>query len=106
MSEFKITSENFDDEVLASALPVLLDFYASWCGPCKMLSPIIEEIANKYEGRVRVGKIDVDEQNALAEKFGVMSIPTLITFKSGEVVDISVGFKPKKVITDMIDKLL
>ena len=106
MSEFKITSENFDDEVLASALPVLLDFYANWCGPCKMLSPIIEEIANKYKGRVRVGKIDVDEQNALAEKFGVMSIPTLITFKSGEVVDISVGFKPEKVITDMIDKLL
>lgn len=106
MSEFKITSENFDDDVLASALPVLLDFYASWCGPCKMLSPIIEEIANEYEGKVRVGKIDVDEQNAIAEKFGVMSIPTLITFKNGEVVDISVGFKPKKVITDMIDKLL
>lgn len=106
MSEFKITSENFDNEVLASALPVLLDFYANWCGPCKMLSPIIEEIAYEYKGRVRVGKIDVDEQNALAEKFGVMSIPTLITFKSGEVVDISVGFKPKKVITDMIDKLL
>lgn len=90
-----ITKENFDEVVLKSELPVLVDFWATWCGPCKMLTPIIEELATELEGKAVVGKINVDEQGELAMKFGVMSIPTLMVFKNGELVKKSVGFMPK-----------
>ena len=83
MSVVTITSDNFDEEVIKSEKPVLIDFWASWCGPCKMVSPIIDEVANEVINSVKVGKVNVDEQTELATKFGIMSIPTLIVFKNG-----------------------
>lgn len=103
MAEIKITKDNFDLEVLASDIPVLVDFWATWCGPCQMLSPIIEEIAAEYEGRIKVGKINVDEEGELAMAFRVMSIPTLMLFKDGEAVDTMVGFRSKADIVKMFD---
>ena len=84
MAEIIITEENFENEVLNSDKPVLVDFWAQWCGPCRMLGPIIEEIANDYEGKVKVGKVNVDEQPNLASKYGIASIPTVIVFKNGK----------------------
>ena len=101
MSVIKVTAENFD-EVLESGKPVLVDFWATWCGPCKMLAPIIEEIANEYEGKAKVAKVNVDEQSALAAKYGIMSIPTLILFKNGEIADKTVGLKTKEQIKELI----
>lgn len=98
-----ITKENFDEVVLKSELPVLVDFWATWCGPCKMLTPIIEELAKELEGKAVVGKINVDEQGELAMKFGVMSIPTLMVFKNGELVKKSVGFMPKAQVLSLLD---
>ena len=98
-----ITKENFDEVVLTSELPVLVDFWATWCGPCKMLTPIIEELAKELEGKAVVGKINVDEQGELAMKFGVMSIPTLMVFKNGELVKKSVGFMPKAQVLSLLD---
>ena len=98
----KITSQNFKSEVLSSDKPVLIDFYADWCGPCRMLAPVIEEISADYEGIVKVGKVNVDEEPYLAQQFNVMSIPTLAVFKDGKTVSISAGFKSKKAIEDMI----
>ena len=103
MSEVIITKDNFEEEVLKSELPVLVDFWASWCGPCKMLSPIVSQIAEEQEGKVKVGKINVDEQQKLAAQFRVMSIPTLILFKGGEAVAQSVGVQPKEQIEAMFE---
>ena len=94
MSVVTITKENFRTEVLESDKPVLVDFWAAWCGPCRMLSPVVDEIAEET-GSVKVGKVNVDEQPALAEQFGVASIPTLILFKDGKAVETSVGVRPK-----------
>ncbi|MEE1086114.1 MAG: thioredoxin [Schaedlerella sp.] len=102
MAELKITSKNFEEEVLNSKIPVLLDFWATWCGPCMMLSPIIEEIAKEYEGRVKVGKINVDEEGALAVKYRVASIPTLMLFKDGTVEKVLVGYHTKEQIADIL----
>lgn len=102
MAEITITKDNFEQEVLASDIPVLVDFWATWCGPCQMLSPIIEKIAAEYDGKIKVGKINVDEEGELAMAFRVMSIPTLILFKNGEAVDTSVGFRSKEDIEKMI----
>ena len=96
MSEVIITKDNFEAEVLQSDIPVLVDFWASWCGPCKMLSPIITQIAEEQAGKVKVGKVNVDEQPELAAQFRVMSIPTLMVFKNGEVVNQSLGVQPKE----------
>ncbi len=102
MAEIKITSSNFEAEVLKSDVPVLLDFWAEWCGPCRMLSPIIASIAEEYEGKVKVGKVNVDEEPELAGSFGIASIPTVILFKDGKVADTSIGYRPKEQIVKML----
>ena len=102
MAEIKITNSNFENEVLNSNIPVIVDFWAPWCGPCRMLAPVLAEIAEEYEGSVVVGKINVDEEPQLAAQFGIASIPTLIVFKNGEITAKSVGVKPKAQILDMI----
>ena len=102
MAEVIITKENFENEVLKSDIPVLVDFWATWCGPCRMLAPIIEEIAEEQAGKIKVGKIDVDQQPELAMAFRVVSIPTLILFKEGKAVAQSLGYKPKAQIEEML----
>jgi len=89
------TDENFEAEVLKWDLPVLVDFFAEWCGPCKMMAPAIDELAKEYEGKWKIGKIDIDESPETAQKYGITSIPTLKFFKNGEVVDEAVGFQSK-----------
>ncbi len=101
MSVITITKENFDQQVLQNSKPVLLDFWASWCGPCRMLSPVVDEIAQEND-TIAVGKINVDEQPELATQFGVMSIPTLMVFKDGKAVNTSVGVVPKAKILSML----
>lgn len=103
MAILTVTAENFEQEVLNSDKPVLLDFWATWCGPCKMVSPIVDEIAEENT-EIKVGKVNVDEQGELAQKFGVMSIPTLLVIKDGQVATRSVGAKPKTAILKMLDE--
>ena len=102
MAEVVITTNNFEEEVLKSDIPVLLDFWASWCGPCRMVAPIVAEIAAEYEGKIKVGKVNVDEETALALSYNVDSIPTLLLFKNGEVADRAVGYRPKESIEAML----
>jgi len=102
----QITDASFDEVVLKSDKPVLVDFWATWCGPCRMLGPVIEELATEYEGRVVVGKVDVDNNQEFAAKCGVRNIPTVLVFKDGEVVGRQVGVAPKKTYTDALDSLL
>lgn len=104
MGTLKITRDNFEKEVLQSNVPVLLDFFADWCGPCKMVSPVVEEISQELGGKAKVGKINIDEQEELASKYNVMSIPTLLLVKEGKVVSTSVGAKPKNAILKMFDE--
>lgn len=101
--EIKLTKENFKTEVMGSDVPVLLDFYATWCGPCRMLAPVIEEIAEELAGKVKVCKMDVDEEPEIAEEFGVFSIPTLMVIKEGKIVNAHTGFAPKDDILALID---
>ena len=103
MAELKITAANFENEVLNSDKPVLLDFYADWCGPCKMLAPVVHEIAEENAGTLKVGKINVDEQMVLAMRFQVSSIPMLVVFKDGKAVAKSVGYRPKAEIAAMVE---
>lgn len=100
--EKKFTTENFSTEVLASDKVVLVDFYADWCGPCRMVAPVVEQIAEEYADRAVVGKLNVDENEEIAVRYGVMSIPTLIAFKNGEVAGKLVGVQPKEVIERLI----
>ncbi len=102
MAEINVTKANFEEEVLNSHLPVLVDFWAPWCGPCKMIAPVVEEIAEEFEGKVKVCKINVDDEQELAIKYGVMSIPTLLVFKNSAVVNTSVGYVSKEKIADML----
>ena len=95
MAEIKLTTENFENEVINSKLPVLVDFWAEWCGPCKMLSPVIGEIAQEYEGKIKVAKLNIDDEISIAVKYGIVSIPTILLFENGEIVKKSVGFAPK-----------
>ncbi len=106
MAELKITRANFESEVTHSDKPVLLDFWASWCGPCRMLAPIIEEIAAEYDGRVKVGKVNVDEEPDLANAFRVSGIPTVVILKGGKPEKVSVGYKPKAELTALLDQVL
>lgn len=103
MSEITITMQNFEEEVLKSDKPVLLDFWATWCGPCQMIAPIIEEIASEADGRYKVGKVNVDDEAELASSFGIMSIPTLIVMEDGKVKNKMVGFGTKEQILKLID---
>ncbi|HAA89649.1 MAG: Thioredoxin [Thermoanaerobacterales bacterium 50_218] len=100
----ELTSENFSEKISNSALPVLVDFWASWCGPCLMLAPVLEELAVEMEGKVLVGKVNVDENRQLAEQFGIMSIPTLILFRDGQEVSRIVGLRPKEELVKMINE--
>ncbi len=102
MNEIQITLQNFEAEVIASPVPVLVDFWATWCGPCMMLTPVIEQIAAQSDGSYKVGKVNVDEQGALAMQFGIESIPTLLLFKNGEVVRKMVGLHTKEQILAML----
>lgn len=104
MSEIIITKENFEEEIIKSEKPVLIDFWASWCGPCKMLSPIISEIAEEYGERIKVCKINVDDEPEIASAFSVSSIPMLVVMKNGEVTDVSVGYRPKEEIVSLFEK--
>ncbi len=102
MAEITVTAGNFEQEVLKSDLPVLVDFWATWCGPCRMLAPVVAQIAEERAGSVKVGKVNVDEEPALANRFHVSSIPTVMLFKGGKVVDTSVGYCPKEQLEAML----
>ncbi|MDD6158056.1 MAG: thioredoxin [Oscillospiraceae bacterium] len=103
MAEIVVTKENFETEVLSSELPVLVDFWADWCGPCRMVAPILEEMARDLEGKIKVGKVNVDEQGELAAMFGVSSIPTMIVFKDGKAVKGAVGARPRAQIEALLE---
>lgn len=102
MAELKITRENFENEVMKSNIPVLIDFWAPWCGPCRMMGSIIEQLAEEYEGKAKVGKVNVDEEGELSQAFGVMSIPTIVLVKDGKVVKQAVGARPKAEVEAML----
>ena len=104
--EIVLTSENFQKEAVESGLPVLIDFWATWCGPCRMLAPVVEEIADKYEGRIKVGKVNVDEAGELAVMFRVVSIPMLAVIRDGKTVSTSVGYMPAEEIEQMLEKTI
>lgn len=106
MADTVITDQNFQEEVLKSNLPVLVDFWAEWCQPCKLVAPIVEELAGEYTGKLKVGKLNVDENPEAAGNFGVMSIPTLMIFKNGQPVKTVVGAQGKEVLKKAIDEAL
>ena len=103
MAEITLTKDNFAKEVKESQIPVLVDFWAPWCGPCRMLGPVVAEIAEEYEGRVKVGKVNVDDEPELAAAFNVSSIPTIIVVKNGAVAEVSIGYKPKSELVKLIE---
>lgn len=100
--EITLTKGNFEDEVLKSEIPVLVDFWASWCGPCKMLAPTVAQIAEEYSGKIKVGKVNVDEEESLSREYGIVSIPTVILFKNGKPEKTSVGLVPKETLVSML----
>ncbi len=106
MKPVEITDENFETEVLQSDKPVLIDFWAVWCGPCKMIAPIVEELSTELEGKVKIGKLDVDSNQKTSIKYGVRSIPTLLIFNDGKLADTIIGAVPKTHIVDRLNKVI
>ncbi len=104
--ELTLTNESFENEVLNSDIPVVVDFWASWCGPCRMVAPVIEELAHEYSGKAKVGKVNVDEEAELAVKYGIVSIPTVLIFKNGEVTEKLVGAQSQDEYEDAVDKYI
>lgn len=102
MAEITLTKDNFEEEVLNSDLPVVVDFWASWCGPCRMLGPIIEELSKDLSGKAKVGKVNVDEEGELAQKYNIMSIPTVLLFKDGKVAATSIGVRTKNQLLEVL----
>jgi thioredoxin 1 len=100
-----LTQENFAREVLQSTTPVLVDFWAEWCGPCKMIAPILDELAEEYDGRVKIGKVNIDNEQALATQYGVRAVPTLLLFKQGQVADQIVGLRSKRDLKASFDRV-
>lgn len=100
--EITLTKGNFEDKVLKSEIPVLVDFWASWCGPCKMLAPTVAQIAEEYSGKIKVGKVNVDEEESLSREYGIVSIPTVILFKNGKPEKTSIGLVPKETLVSML----
>lgn len=100
----EFTDQNFEQEVLKSEKPVLVDFWAEWCGPCRMMSPAVESLATDYAGRAKIGKLNVDENQSVAGRYNIRSIPTLLLFKNGQIQDQLVGAKPKDIIAKLLDK--
>jgi thioredoxin 1 len=101
-----LTEANFTDEVLKSGVPVLVDFWAEWCGPCKMIAPILDEIAQEYDGRLKIGKVNIDDQQNLATQHGIRAIPTLLIFKDGQVADQIVGLRSKRDLKSNLDRVM
>ncbi len=101
-----LTDETFQSEVIESSIPVLVDFWATWCGPCRMVAPIVEELVDEYQGRAKIGKVDVDSERKIASDFGIRSIPTLLIFKDGKLADQIVGAVPKKALVDKLEAAL
>ena len=104
--EYKFTKDNFENEVMNSDMPVLVDFYADWCGPCKMMSPVVNKIAEKYAGKAKVGKVNVDQQQEIARQFGIMSIPSFVFIKDGKKVDQAMGAMPVSALEARLEQIL
>ncbi len=102
----KFDEKNFNEEVIKSETPVIVDFWAEWCGPCHIMSPIIDEVAKEYEGKAKIGKVNVDENQVISSKYGIMSIPTILAFKDGKVIGQLVGARPRKDVVDLIKKVI
>ena len=103
---FEVTDENFETEIMKSDIPAMVDFWAEWCGPCKMVGPVVEQLSKEYKGKIKIGKMNVDNNRETPGKFGIRSIPTLILFKGGEVAQTIVGAQPKSYIEEEIKKVL
>lgn len=106
MAELEITNRNFEKEAMDSDIPVLLDFWAEWCGPCRMLSPVVDKIAEKYKGKIKVGKVNVDDEPELAQKFHVLNIPMLVVIKNGNMEASAVGYRSFDQLDDMLSELI
>ncbi len=106
MSDMTLTDQTWDNEVLNSDLPVIVDFWAEWCAPCSMIAPVVEQMSEEYEGKIKVGKLNVDENQVTAGKYQIMAIPTLLFFNGGKLVDRVAGVVPKKILVEKIEKIL
>ena len=100
-----LTEENFSDQVLKSSTPILVDFWAEWCGPCKMIAPVLDELAAEYDGKVKIGKVNIDEHQSIATEYGIRAVPTLLIFKYGEVEEQVVGLRSKRDLKANLDKV-